>query len=267
MRHPGRATPRRCAAARWIALAIVLLAAPILAAGPEFPRITGRVVDDAKILSPAAVNQLTAMLAKHEQASGEQIVVVTLPSLQGYSIEDFGYQLGRYWGIGQKDKNTGALLIVAPKEHKVRIEIGYGLEGKLTDALCSVIIQRDILPDFRRGDFDAGVLAGTRSLLIASGDAAAAGAAPPAQGQSSTGDEGGMDWIVVIFLLCWLGLFIYERRQRAHGVIRRVGRSGPIIFGGGFPGGHDRGSSSGGDFGGFSGGGGSFGGGGASGSW
>ena len=96
-----------------------------------FPPLTGRVVDDAGILSPATRADLSAMLQRHEQATGEQVVVVTLPSLQGYSIEDFGYQLGRAWGIGQKDKNTGALLIVAPNEHKVRIEVGYGLEGHL----------------------------------------------------------------------------------------------------------------------------------------
>ena len=85
------------------------------------------------------------MLAAHERATGEQVVVVTLPSLQGFSIEDYGYQLGRYWGIGQKGKNTGAILIVAPKEHKVRIEVGYGLEGELTDAVSATIIQNYIL--------------------------------------------------------------------------------------------------------------------------
>src|SRR5262249_9053626 len=135
------------------------------AAEPKYPALTGRVVDDARILSPSTVNQLDTMLARHEKATGQQVVVVTLPSLQGYSIEEFGYQLGRQWGIGQKDKNTGALLIVAPKERKVRIEVGYGLEGELTDARSSVIIQRDILPQFRRGDFNAGVVAGTGSIL------------------------------------------------------------------------------------------------------
>ncbi len=145
------------------------------ASTPTFPRLTGRVVDDANILSPATRADLTAMLQHHELATGEQVVVVTLPSLQGYSIEDFGYQLGRAWGIGQKDKNTGALLIVAPKEHKVRIEVGYGLEGKLTDAQSSVIINRDILPAFRRGDFNAGVMAGTATILkVLGGDASAA---------------------------------------------------------------------------------------------
>ena len=105
------------------------------------------------------------MLAEHERATGEQVVVVTLDSLQGYSIEDYGYQLGRHWGIGQKGTNTGALLIVAPRERKVRIEVGYGLEGELTDAISRTIIDNYILPSFKRGDYNAGVLAGTRSIL------------------------------------------------------------------------------------------------------
>src|SRR5260370_40538125 len=116
------------------------------------------------------------MLEQHERASGgQQVVVVTLKSLQGLSIEDFGYQLGRHWGIGQKDENTGALLIVAPNEHKVRIEVGYGLEGTLTDALSRAIIERDIVPAFKRGDLNGGVLAGTAAILrVLGGDASAA---------------------------------------------------------------------------------------------
>ena len=117
------------------------------------------------VLSASTQSQLTDMLAAHERATGQQVVVVTLDSLQGFSIEDFGYQLGRHWGIGQKGKNTGAMLIVAPKEHKVRIEVGYGLEGTLTDAISRTIIESDILPNFKRGDFNAGVLAGTTSIL------------------------------------------------------------------------------------------------------
>src|SRR5208282_3735051 len=123
------------------------------------------VVDDAGVLDAWTQSELSDMLATHEGATGEQVVVVTLPSLQGYSIEDFGYQLGRHWGIGQKGKNNGVLLIVAPKEHKVRIEVGYGLEGELTDAICATIIQNYILPSFKRGDFNAGILAGATSML------------------------------------------------------------------------------------------------------
>jgi hypothetical protein len=156
---------------RVVALLILplILASPALASEPKFPQLTGRVVDDAGVLDTWTQSELTDMLASHEGASGEQVVVVTLPSLQGYTIEEYGYQLGRQWGIGQKGKNNGALLIVAPKEHKVRIEVGYGLEGELTDAISATIIQNYILPSFKRGDYDAGVLAGTTEILLALG--------------------------------------------------------------------------------------------------
>jgi uncharacterized protein len=245
-------------------LLMLLLAAPALASGPSFPRLSGRVVDDAQILDAATQSELTSMLARHEQATGQQVVVVTLPSLQGYPIEDFGYQLGRNWGIGQKDKNTGALLIVAPKEHKVRIEVGYGLEGQLTDAMSRVIIERDILPEFKRGDFNAGVLAGTTTILkVLGGDASAAQAPESSASPQDVADTlfsvPGLFALVVILMM----LFAMWRNRGRGGssVYRRVGRSGggfsnDSFFGGGSSGG-----------GGFSGGGGSFGGGGASGSW
>ena len=161
-------------------LPLLLLAAwappaSAVAAEPDFPALTGRVVDNASILSAATIQNLTGMLEKHEQATGEQVVVVTLKSLDGYPIEDFGYQLGRHWGIGQKGKNTGAMLIVVPSEHKVRIEVGYGLEGKLTDAISRTIIEGDIVPNFRRGDFNAGVLAGTGSILSVLGGGSVTG--------------------------------------------------------------------------------------------
>ena len=107
-----------------------------------FPALSGRVVDDGQMLDPATREQLTQTLQAHEKATGEQVVVVTVPNLQGTPIEDFGYQLGRAWGIGQKDKNNGALLIVARDDRKLRIEVGYGLEDRLTDAQASVIINR-----------------------------------------------------------------------------------------------------------------------------
>ncbi len=137
----------------------------MLYAAPNFPKLTGRVVDNANILSVATKNQLETMLANLEQNSSNQLVVVTLKSLQGYDISDFGYQLGRHWGIGQKGKNNGVLLIIAPNERKVRIEVGYGLEGDLTDAISSVIIQTKILPYFKKSDFDGGVLAGTKAIV------------------------------------------------------------------------------------------------------
>jgi uncharacterized protein len=100
-------------------------------------------------------------------------VVVTLKSLQGTSIEDFGVELGRHWRIGQKDKNNGALLIVAPNERKVRIEVGYGLEGALTDAVSRLIIENAITPRFRAGDFAGGITRGVDDIIsVLTGDAA-----------------------------------------------------------------------------------------------
>jgi uncharacterized protein len=117
------------------------------------------------VLSPATVDSLTGKLAALEQRTGDQLVVVTLPSLQGYPIEDYGYQLGRTWQIGQQGKNNGVLLIVVPSEHKVRIEVGYGLEPTLTDTLSGVIVQDQILPKFRTGDYDGGVTAGVDAII------------------------------------------------------------------------------------------------------
>src|SRR5256885_10057988 len=151
-------------------------------AEPSFPALTGRVVDQAQILDAAARTRIDGKLEQLESKTSTQLVVATLRSLQGYDIADYGYRLGRSWGIGQKGKNNGAILLVAPNERKVRIEVGYGLEGTLTDALSRTIIERDILPAFKRGDLNGGVLAGTSALLrVLGGDPTAA--APPAQSQ------------------------------------------------------------------------------------
>src|SRR6187549_3310023 len=131
-------------------LAFFVLLAPASAA-PTFPALTGRVVDDAGILSSGTRADLTQKLAALESKTSRQLVVVTLPSLQGYEISDYGYQLLRAWGIGQAKLNNGLLLIVAPKERKTRIEVGYGLEPIVTDAFSSVVIQSQVLPRFRNG--------------------------------------------------------------------------------------------------------------------
>ena len=144
---------------------LLLLFTVILSYAITFPKLTGRIVDEAGILSSATKAKLNILLKNAEQNSTNQVVVVTLKSLQGNNIAQYGYQLGRKWGIGQKKSNNGVLLIVAPKERKVRIEVGYGLEGTLTDALSSVIIQNDILPYFRKGDYDSGVLSGVKAIL------------------------------------------------------------------------------------------------------
>lgn len=149
-------------------LALVLLLGlglDLTEAAPTFPTLSGRVVDEAGLLSPGARQAITAQLAAHENATSNQVVVVTLADLQGYTIEDYGYQLGRHWGIGQAKLSNGVLLIIAPKERKVRIEVGYGLEGTLTDALSHDIIQNRILPRFRQQQFEAGITEGVNSIL------------------------------------------------------------------------------------------------------
>jgi uncharacterized protein len=251
-----------CARANSFILAVIgllifspLLVSSTLAAEPKFPALTGRVVDDAGVLSASTQSTLTDMLAAHERATGQQVVVVTLDSLQGLSIEDYGYQLGRYWGIGQKGKNTGAMLIVAPKDHKVRIEVGYGLEGALTDAMSSTIIRNQILPSFRSGDFDAGILAGTRSILQVLGGSENVDAEINFPTVDSGNSELGLLAMFVLLALVLLANRLGGRSRQDY--IRRMGGTvGPgSNFGGSFGGG------------GFLGGGGSFGGGGASGSW
>lgn len=242
-----------------LALAVALLGAASSAAFAQtFPPLTGRIVDEANLLSPQTEAALTERLAAFERDTKRQVVVATLRSLQGYPIEDYGYRLGRAWGIGEKDKNTGALLVVAPQERSVRIEVGYGLEGELTDALSSQIIQQTILPAFRAGEFERGIVAGTEAILGALGWKEAMlrptprPAAPP----------GGADWAGLVMFGLFALIWVIQLRRR-----RRMWRAGRL---GGFPiamGGF--GGSRGGGFGGggFRGGGGSFGGGGASGRW
>lgn len=253
--------PRRITKLIGAALVLVsLFVAPVYAtadAGPSFPSVAGRVVDDAGILSDQTKSKLTETLAAEERQNTNQIVVVTLKSLQGYAIEDYGYRLGRYWGIGQKKKNNGALIIVAPNEHKTRIEVGYGLEGDLTDAQTRLVIERYMVPAFRHGDYDGGVLAGTNAVLQILGGVAPG---PPPYSDEEQPHSGGIPWGVIVFFLIWIvfGRFLWPLLFLGGLSGRRGGWGGG--FGGGFGGGGFGG-------GGFSGGGGSFGGGGASGSW
>ena len=256
-----------------IALAFMLL--PSLARAQTFPALTGRVVDGANIIPADEKVRLEQKLTALEQQSGRQLVVTTVPDLQGYEISDYGYQLGRSWGIGEKDKNTGAILLIAPKERKVRIEVGYGLEGVLTDGISTLIIQQEIVPRFKAGDMPGGIEAGAdaiiRQITLPPGEATASAAAVAARPPS----KGGIDPGTVFFILIVIFFFVIPAIRRAVGGRRYQGGSGlgPLILfdalshmadrGGGWGGG---GSDWGGG-GGFSGGGGSFGGGGASGSW
>jgi uncharacterized protein len=246
------------------------MASVAFAAVPKFPALTGRVVDDAHVLSAPTVQKLDGELADLEAKTGHQLVVATVPDLQGYEIEDYGYQLGRTWQVGRKGVNDGAILLVAPKEHKVRIEVGYGLEPVLTDALSSVILQQKVLPQFRAQRMEAGVVDGAEAVIAqlslpddqAKANVAQA-AAQPVQVHSSD-VRPHIPVLLIIFVVFW----VISGLMRLGG--RRGGMGGlwwlPFMFmGGGRGGGWGDGGGSGG--GGFSGGGGSFGGGGSSGSW
>lgn len=151
-------------------LCIALLFIGNAVAAPDFPALTGRVVDGASILSLSAKRQLEQALINYESNTSTQVVVATIPSLEGLPIEDYGVQLGRHWQIGQKDKDNGILLIVAPGEREVRIEVGYGLEGVMTDALASQIITSTILPHFREGRLEEGVVRGAEAILNVLGE-------------------------------------------------------------------------------------------------
>lgn len=244
--------------------ALFLLAPPAMAA-PEFPALTGRVVDGANILSPATEQALTEKLAALERTNSRQLVVVTVPSLGGYEISDYGYQLGRHWGIGQAKLNNGALLIVAPTERRVRIEVGYGLEPILTDAFSSVVINTRITPRFRQGDFDGGITAGVDALAEqmtlepSEAEKRAAAAVQSLRGGGQGDDANG--FVAVLFIL-FVVFFLFGRKTSLWPLLFLVASSGR---GGGYRGGGFGGGGFGG--GGFGGGGGGFGGGGASGGW
>ena len=253
-------------------LAFFAIASVAFAAVPKFPALTGRVVDDAHMLSPATAQKLDGELADLEARTGHQLVVATVPDLQGYEIEDYGYQLGRAWQLGRKGINDGAILLVAPKEHKVRIEVGYGLEPVLTDALTSVILQQKVLPQFKAGRMEQGVVDGAEAVvaqLALPEDQAKANVAQAAAQPVQVHSAGARPHIPVLFIIVVV-FWVISGLMRMGG--RRGGMGGiwwlPFLFmGGGRGGGWGGGGGFGGRGGGFSGGGGSFGGGGSSGSW
>ena len=274
-----------------LALAGAWLAAP-LAAQPQFPELTGRVVDNADILTPEAEAALTAKLEALETQTQRQLVVATVPDLQGYDISDYGYQLGRAWGLGDAERNDGALLLVAPNDRKVRIEVGYGLEGYLPDALSALIIQNAILPRFRENDYPGGIMAGTDAIIAQlqlPPEEAAKLAAEAGKARESDGGFpfGVLIWLAFIFFFFVLPMLAGRSRRRKYrssgaGPWGDRGRDagdtardiilwevGNAILRGAVSGGGSSGWSGGGfgGGGGFSGGGGSFGGGGASGGW
>jgi uncharacterized protein len=269
----------------WLGAALLLAPGIAYAQDYNFPKLTGRVVDEANILDATMRADFESRLADLEAKTSSQFVVVTLSSLRGRTIEEYGYQLGRYWGIGQKGSNNGVLLIVAPKERKVRIEVGYGLEGTFPDAIASVIVQNSILPRFRANDYPGGIKRGVDDIVkVMSGDATEF--KRPATERNSTNSAFGTFFSILfaflfstpglIFLLFfmhfffigvvklgeWLGL-IPPRPKRKKSNWSWIDSTGSGSYSGSGSGWSSSGSSGGG----FSGGGGSFGGGGSSGSW
>jgi uncharacterized protein len=226
-----------------------------------FPALTGRVVDQAGLLGTEDRTALTATLASLEAKTTDQLVIVTLKSLQGTSIEDYGYQFGRRWQIGQKDKNNGALLIVAAGERRVRIEVGYGLEGTLTDALTKYIIETSILPRFKAGDMPGGIKLGAEQIVqVLTGDPEGLkGAAAQYAARGRPTAETAV-WPFLVLIAIAVDFLIFCTVTSGGALCQAVFQ---ILFlmmlsGGGRS---SRGRSP------FSGGGGSFGGGGSSGSW
>jgi uncharacterized protein len=278
-----------------LTLAFAVLLGSSAASAQTLPKFTGFVVDAANVIPPDQEAALTKRLDDLQKATGNQLVIATVPDLDGYPIEDYGNALIRGWGVGLKDANNGAILLVAPNDRKVRIEVGYGLEPVLTDAFSSVIINQQILPRFKAGDIPGGIVAGTNAVAdqLALPDAEARAKVTAAAAEydkthrRSNSGGGGVPIGLIFFGIVLAAIVIPMISRRAGGKQyvdggSRGGGSGalPIVLwsiadamtrggggGGGFGGGggDSGGGWGGGGFGG--GGGGSGGGGGASGSW
>ena len=260
-----RLTPGTWAAAPLVLGLLAVLFAGLAAAALTFPPLTGRVVDAANIIPPDTRDALDQKLADLEAKGGVQLVVATVPSLQGQDIAPFANELFRTWKLGQAKANTGALLLVAPNEKRVRIEVGYGLEGTITDAMSETIIANAMAPRFKSGDFAGGIQRGVDDIItLLTTDASEWQQRPPIRLDSDGFDP--VTWLIFAGLFALVTLLIFSPGFRyvflnvLLNVLANPANSGTWGGGyGGFPGG--------GGGGGFRGGGGSSGGGGASGSW
>lgn len=264
------ATPKRIVPFLVWCIAITLYTARGFAI--EVPALEGRVNDHANIISPNARQRLTQQLAAYEQSTGHQLAILTVPTLGGDPIEDFGIRVVEAWKLGKKGTDDGILLLIASGDRKMRIEVGYGLEGTLPDAAAGRIIRDVMAPQFRRGDYDAGVVAAVNAIFAATGAEALAidgiradpnkRALQKQAKPAPTGLIGWFGWILgALFKVAFFGIFIIV--VIILGVLNMFGggRSRGTYYGGGFGGGGGGGGGS------FGGGGGSFGGGGASGDW
>jgi uncharacterized protein len=237
----------------WLCLAGAALAL-------DFPALTGRVVDQAQIIPRQTKDELEAKLADLEAKSGIQLVVATVNSLQGQEIEPYANELFRSWKLGEKARNNGVLLLVAPSERRVRIEVGYGLEGTLTDALSSVIISNAITPRFKAGDFGGGIVRGVDDIITVLTTDASEWQKRPSLRLDRAEEAHPVNRVVLVVFIVFIVLLMVSRTFRSIVFAALLTRGGGY-GGGGFSGGF------GGSTGGFSGGGGSSGGGGASGRW
>lgn len=267
--------PRAAALARALLIFVFALVAGAAFAAPNYPALTGRVVDQAGIVQASTRAGLESKLRDLEDKSGIQLVVASLKSLDGYDIETYANGLFRFWKLGEAKKNNGVLFLVAPNERKMRIEVGYGLEGTLTDALSKVILTSAVAPRFKAGDYSGGVERGVEGIVeILSGDSAEwVKKVPP---PPSLFDQLFPLLIFALFIFIFIVMARNAGGRPTH--YRRYRRGGPPIvilppgggwddFGGGSSGGSSWGGGDGGGFDSFSGGGGSSGGGGASGDW
>lgn len=248
------------------ALAVSLLAA-FPAAALEVPYLSGRVVDEAGMMSPGTVEGVTATLEQLERDTGAQVAVLTLPSLEGEAIEDYSHRVAETWKLGREGEDDGVLFLVARDDRRMRIEVGYGLEGRIPDALAGRILDQKVRPRFRAGEFDAGIASGVGAVaaLIRGEQAEAVVPAPSGGGSGCFAAVGCLPMLLWFFALFVVLPLLFGRKRRTFrvaglpivlgGLAAGSGRSGRSGGFGGFSGG------------GFSGGGGSFGGGGASSSW
>ena len=256
----GRPIDRRpVTALQFAAAAVALLWLAVAAVAQTFPALSGRIVDQANVISADARRVIEPKLVDLEAKSGIQLVVATVNSLEGQEIEPYANAMFRNWKLGEKTKNNGVLLLVAPKERRVRIEVGYGLEGTLTDALSKVIIANAITPRFKAGDFSDGISRGVDDIVtVLTTDAAEWGKRPALRLDNPPASDP-VNWVLILIAIVIIVLLVVSPGFRwfFFNVVLNI-----LLSSGG------SGSSSGGSSGGgFSGGGGSSGGGGASGSW
>lgn len=289
---------------RFLIAAALFLLQPFGSMALEVPQLVGRVTDTAGVLTPEQVTALDSKLEAFENTDSTQVAVLIIPSLEGDSLEDYSIRVARAWGIGQQGRNNGAVLLISINDRKLRIEVGYGLEGKLTDAASSRIIRNEIAPRFRQGDYYGGVDAGVTAIIDTVRGEYQGAPADDARPRKSSGRLFNL-LIMLLFPLLWVlsatgkwgggiigvgaGLLLpYTLIGHGLGLLLAGGVIGGLLgmavgalvkagagsgrgtggFGGPFfMGGGSGGGFGGGGGGGFSGGGGGFGGGGSSGRW